>query len=61
MNFGAFVELLPGQEGLCHISQLDKKRVEKVEDVVNVGDELEVKVVEIDQKGRINVSHKVLL
>ena len=61
MNFGAFVELLPGREGLCHISQLDKKRVEKVEDVVNVGDELEVKVTEIDQKGRVNVSHKVLL
>ena len=60
-NFGAFVELLPGREGLCHISQLDKKRVEKVEDVVNVGDELEVKVTEIDQKGRVNVSHKVLL
>ncbi|MCR5175977.1 MAG: polyribonucleotide nucleotidyltransferase [Anaerovibrio sp.] len=61
MAFGAFVELLPGREGLCHISQLDKKRVEKVEDVVNVGDELEVKVVEIDQKGRVNVSHKVLM
>lgn len=61
MAFGAFVELLPGREGLCHISQLDKKRVEKVEDYVNVGDELEVKVTEIDQKGRVNVSHKVLL
>ena len=61
MNFGAFVELLPGREGLCHISQLDKKRVEKAEDVVNVGDELEVKVTEIDQKGHVNVSHKVLL
>ena len=61
MAFGAFVELLPGREGLCHISQRDKKRVEKVEDYVNVGDELEVKVTEIDQKGRVNVSHKVLL
>ena len=61
MAFGAFVELLPGREGLCHISQLDNKRVEKVEDVVNVGDELEVKVMEIDQKGRVNLSHKVLL
>lgn len=61
MAFGAFVELLPGHEGLCHISQLDRKRVEKVEDYVKVGDELEVKVVEIDQKGRINLSHKVLL
>ena len=61
MNFGAFIELLPGKEGLCHISQLDNKRVEKVEDVVNVGDTLEVKVVEIDKQGRINLSHKVLL
>ncbi len=61
MAFGAFVEILPGKEGLCHISQLDKKRVEKVEDVVKVGDELEVKVTEIDNQGRINLSHKVLL
>lgn len=61
MNFGAFVELLPGKEGLCHISQLAKTRVEKVEDVVKVGDELQVKVVEIDNQGRINLSHKVLL
>ncbi|WP_196593172.1 polyribonucleotide nucleotidyltransferase [Pectinatus sottacetonis] len=61
MNFGAFVEILPGKEGLCHISQLDKSRVAKVEDVVNIGDELEVKVTEIDKQGRINLSHKVLL
>ena len=61
MAFGAFVELFPGHEGLCHISQLDKKRVEKVEDYVKEGDELDVKVVEIDQKGRVNPSHKVLL
>ena len=61
MKFGAFVELLPGKEGLCHISQLARQRIEKVEDVVKVGDELEVKVVEIDDKGRINVSHKALL
>ena len=61
MNFGAFVEVLPGKEGLCHISQLAKERVEKVEDVVNVGDEFEVKVTEIDRQGRINLSHKVLL
>jgi polyribonucleotide nucleotidyltransferase len=61
MNFGAFVEVLPGKEGLCHISQLDKKRVGKVEDVVSVGDELEVKVTEIDSQGRVNLSHKVLL
>ncbi|TCS81439.1 polyribonucleotide nucleotidyltransferase [Pectinatus cerevisiiphilus] len=61
MNFGAFVEVLPGKEGLCHISQLDKNRVGKVEDVVKVGDELEVKVTEIDSHGRVNLSHKVLL
>ena len=61
MNFGAFVEVLPGKEGLCHISQLAKSRVEKVEDVVKVGDELEVKVTEIDKQGRVNLSHKVLL
>lgn len=61
LKFGAFVELLPGKGGLCHISQLARQRIEKVEDVVKVGDELEVKVVEIDDKGRINVSHKALL
>lgn len=61
MNFGAFVEVLPGKEGLCHISQLAKSRVGKVEDVVHVGDELDVKVVEIDKQRRINLSHKVLL
>ena len=61
LKFGAFVELLPGKEGLCHISQLAKYRVESVEDVVKIGDQLEVKVIEIDEKGRINVSHKALL
>ncbi len=58
MTFGAFVEILPGKEGLVHISKLDKKRVEKVEDVVNVGDEILVKVTEIDKQGRINLSRK---
>lgn len=58
MTFGAFVEILPGKEGLVHISKLDKKRVEKVEDVVNVGDEVLVKVTEIDRQGRINLSRK---
>jgi cell division protease FtsH len=57
-SFGAFVEFLPGKEGLVHISKLDKKRVEKVEDVVNVGDEILVKVLEIDKQGRINLSRK---
>ena len=61
MKFGAFVEVLPGKEGLCHISQLAKHRVEKVEDVVQVGDQLQVKVTEIDDKGRINLSHKAVL
>lgn len=61
MNFGAFVELLPGKDGLCHISKLDNKRVEKVEDVVNIGDEILVKVVEIDSQGRVNLSRKGLL
>ncbi|MGL4798522.1 MAG: polyribonucleotide nucleotidyltransferase [Cellulosilyticaceae bacterium] len=61
MNFGAFVELVPGKEGLVHISQLAHERVEKVEDVVNVGDEIEVKIVEIDKQGRTNLSRKVLL
>lgn len=58
MNFGAFVEFLPGKEGLVHISKLDKKRVEKVEDVVKVGDEILVKVMEVDKQGRINLSRK---
>ncbi len=58
MSFGAFVEIAPGKEGLVHISKLDSKRVEKVEDVVSIGDEIKVKVVEIDDKGRINLSRK---
>lgn len=61
MKFGAFVEVLPGKEGLCHISQLSNHRVEKVEDVVQIGDQLQVKVVEIDDKGRVNLSHKACL
>lgn len=61
MGFGAFVELLPGKEGLIHISQLAKERVSRVEDVVNVGDEVLVKVIEIDKQGRINLSRKAAL
>lgn len=61
MNFGAFVEFMPGREGLVHISQLAKERVAKVEDVVNVGDEIVVKLVEIDSKGRLNLSRKACL
>ena len=58
MNFGAFVEIAPGKEGMVHISKLDNHRVEKVEDVVAVGDEIVVKVTEIDSQGRINLSRK---
>lgn len=58
LTFGAFVEFAPGKEGLVHISKLDKKRVGKVEDVVSVGDEIKVKVIEIDDQGRINLSRK---
>lgn len=58
MTFGAFVEIAPGKDGLVHISKLDNKRVAKVEDVVNIGDEIIVKVMEIDDQGRINLSRK---
>ncbi|MDO4832836.1 MAG: polyribonucleotide nucleotidyltransferase [Clostridia bacterium] len=58
MSFGAFVEIAPGKEGLVHISRLDVKRTEKVEDVVAVGDEIIVKVIEIDDQGRINLSRR---
>lgn len=61
MDFGAFVEVLPGKDGLVHISQLALERVKKVEDVVNIGDEIMVKVIEIDKQGRINLSRKELL
>ncbi len=61
MDFGAFVEFLPGKEGLVHISQLGWARVNKVEDVVKMGDKIKVKLMEIDPQGRYNLSHKVLL
>jgi polyribonucleotide nucleotidyltransferase len=61
MDFGAFVEVLPGKEGLVHISQLAPYRVNRVEDVVQVGDRLDVKVTGIDSMGRINLSHRALL
>ncbi len=60
-DFGAFVELFPGREGLCHISQLSQERIRKVEDFVKVGDDLLVKVIGIDSLGRINLSHKEAL
>lgn len=58
MNFGAFVEIAPGKEGLVHISRLDLGRVNQVSDVVKEGDEIVVKVIEIDDQGRINLSRK---
>ncbi len=61
MAFGAFVEVLNGKEGLVHISNIARERVNKVEDVLAVGDEVMVKVMEIDKQGRINLSRKVLL
>ncbi|MEW9031625.1 MAG: S1 RNA-binding domain-containing protein, partial [Planifilum fimeticola] len=60
-KYGAFVEVLPGKEGLVHISQLDSTRVNKVSDVVKVGDTIMVKVTEIDDQGRINLSRKAVL
>lgn len=61
MNFGAFIEILPGKEGLLHISKMAKHRVEKVEDEMNIGDKVTVKVTEIDSQNRINLSRKELL
>jgi polyribonucleotide nucleotidyltransferase len=61
MDFGAFVEFLPGTEGLVHISQLDTSRVEKVSDVVKLGDKMEVKLMKIDQEGRYNLSRKAVI
>lgn len=58
LDFGAFVEILPGTDGLVHISQLDNKRVEKVTDVLNEGDTVRVKVLEIDRSGKIRLSRK---
>ncbi|MEK4006174.1 polyribonucleotide nucleotidyltransferase [Paenibacillus sp. FSL H3-0333] len=60
-KFGAFVELIPGKDGLVHISQLSTERVAKVEDVVAIGDTITVKVTEIDQQGRVNLSRKAVL
>ena len=58
MDFGAFIEFLPGKEGLCHISQIENSRVNKVSDVLSVGDEVTVRITEIDSKGRVNLSMK---
>jgi polyribonucleotide nucleotidyltransferase len=61
MNFGAFIEILPGKEGLLHISKMANHRVAKVEDVMNIGDKVTVKVTEIDNQNRINLSRKELV
>jgi polyribonucleotide nucleotidyltransferase len=60
MSFGAFAEILPGQEGLIHISEIADRRIEKVEDVLKVGDVIPVKVREIDSQGRINLSARAV-
>jgi polyribonucleotide nucleotidyltransferase len=60
-DFGAFVEILPGKEGLLHISEIDLKRIRKVEDVLKVGDEVEVKVIDMDNSGKFKLSRKALL
>jgi len=60
-DFGAFIEILPGRDGLCHISELDDKYVEKVENVCKVGDTMQVKVIAIDDQDRVKLSRKALL
>ena len=57
MDFGAFVEILPGKEGLCHISKLSRKRVEKVTDVLKEGQQIPVKLIDVDKMGRLNLSY----
>ncbi|HID98312.1 MAG TPA: S1 RNA-binding domain-containing protein, partial [Thermodesulfobacteriaceae bacterium] len=61
MDFGAFVEILPGTDGLVHISELDNKHVKKVTDILKEGDEIQVKVLDIDRQGKIRLSRKALL
>ena len=60
-DFGAFVEILPGQDGLCHVSELDEKYVKNVTDVVKVGDKITVKVIAIDDQGRVKLSRKAVM
>jgi polyribonucleotide nucleotidyltransferase len=61
VTFGAFVEILPGKDGLLHISEIERRRIERVEDVLKLGDEIEVKVIGIDREGKVRLSRKVLL
>jgi polyribonucleotide nucleotidyltransferase len=60
-DFGAFVEIIPGKEGLLHISEIDYKRVDKVEDVLHMGDKIEVMLLDIDREGKMKLSRKALL
>ena len=60
-DFGAFIEILPGVEALCHISELGEGFIDQVTDVVNVGDELEVEIINVDDRGKIKVSHKAII
>ena len=59
-KYGAFVELFAGKDALLHISQISKERINKVEDVLSIGDSIDVKITEIDKQGRVNASHKAL-
>ena len=61
MSFGAFVEFAPGREGMVHISELEWRRVEKVEDILNKGDQVRVKLIKIDDQGRLDFSRKALI
>jgi polyribonucleotide nucleotidyltransferase len=61
MNFGAFVEILPGRDGLVHISELDHKRVNKVEDVLKIGDMVLVKCIGVDDEGKVRLSRKAAM
>ncbi|NQT53687.1 S1 RNA-binding domain-containing protein, partial [bacterium] len=60
-DFGAFIEIMPGQEGLCHISELENKYVDRVQDVLRAGDKVRVKVISIDDQGRVKLSRKAVL
>jgi polyribonucleotide nucleotidyltransferase len=61
MEFGAFVEILPGREGLLHISQIEHQRIRRVEDHLQIGDEVEVKLLKVDAQGKLDLSRKALL
>ena len=60
-DFGAFIEILPGVEGLCHISELDDGYVDRVTDIVNLGDDIDVEVINVDDRGKIKLSRRAVL